>query len=106
MIMVIEPGNNVNSTGNAAGKTRQGNAHTGETASVAKPANPASSAGSDSVSLSNAGQSLSRLEASVANVPDVNAAKVAEIKASIAQGSYQVNAHALAGKMLEQEDHL
>lgn len=101
--MVIEPGNNVNSASNAAGKARQGQARSADSA-ASKSTNSASDNSADSVSLSNTGQSLNRLEAAVANSPETNLEKVAELKSSVENGSYQINAYNLAGKMLAQDD--
>lgn len=101
--MVIEPGNNVNSTNNAASKTRQGQARASDSASV-NTSNSSKDNSGDNVSLSNTGQSLSRLEAAVANVPEVDAERIAALKTAIEKGNYQVNAYNLAGKMLAHDD--
>lgn len=54
----------------------------------------------DSVSLSGAGQAMSRLEANIQNQPDVDTAKVEQIKNAISNGSYQADPSAIADKML------
>lgn len=110
--MVIEPGNNVNSGTNATGKARQTSVRDGQVRegqaradklAADKTAKPAVE-NSDNVSLSDTAQSLSRLEAAVASSSDVNAERVAEIKAALEKGQYRVDAYALAGKMLGQEE--
>lgn len=101
--MVIEPGNNVNSSNSATSKTRQGQVRASENTASNASSKPVTG-NSDNVSLSDAGQSLNRLEAAVANVPEVNAERVAEIKAALEKGQYQVDAYTLAGKMLAQDD--
>lgn len=103
--MVIEPGNGINSSNSAAGKTRQSTARSGaETSDASSPA--ANKHSADSVSLSNKGQSLNRVEAAIANVPDIDSQKVAAIKSSIEDGSYKINASAIAGKLLAQDELL
>lgn len=110
--MVIEPGNNVNSGSNATGKTRQSTVRESTVresqarpgSAPAKNTSPAAAESSDNVSLSAAAQSLSRLEAAVASASEVNAERVAEIKTALEKGQYRVDAYALAGKMLSQDE--
>ncbi|MBX2859447.1 MAG: flagellar biosynthesis anti-sigma factor FlgM [Cellvibrionaceae bacterium] len=97
--MVIDPGNNINTASNSANKTRQNAAPAPQTAR-----NPSSKPPSgDSVSLSTTGQNLAKLEAAVAQSPEVDEAKVAELKAAINSGRYQVDADRIADKMLSQD---
>ncbi len=98
--MVIEPGNNINGAGNTANKTRSG---TGSTRDTAAPNAPKNNEG-DNVSLSNTAQSLSRLEAALSSVPEVDAERVAKIKALVDSGGYQVNAQNLASKIIAQDE--
>lgn len=58
---------------------------------------------SDKVSLSD---TLAKLEATLAEVPDVNIAKVEAIKQSIEDGSYQIDSQELARKMIDFEGDL
>lgn len=98
--MVIDSGNNnINTASNSANKTSQSAVQTTETASK-KTNTPASS---DSVSLSATGQNLAKLEAAIAQSPEINEAKVAEVKAAITSGRYQVDAESIADKMLSQD---
>lgn len=74
-------------------------AQTKETAS----SNPAPQASSAQVSLSNTAQILSRAENSLKSEPDVDAERVAELRASIADGTYKSNPENMAQKMLDLE---
>jgi negative regulator of flagellin synthesis FlgM len=66
------------------------------------PASPTAEQ-ADKVSLS---ETLAKLEASLAEVPDVNIAKVEAIKQSIDDGSYQIDSQELARKMIDFEGDL
>lgn len=55
----------------------------------------------DSVSLSGTSQELKRVRDMVTSQPDVRAERVAALKASIANGTYQIDNTALAEKMLD-----
>lgn len=56
-----------------------------------------------SVSLSSSAQNLSKIESELKSLPDVNQARVDELKARIDRGEYQPNSENLAQKMLELE---
>jgi negative regulator of flagellin synthesis FlgM len=56
-----------------------------------------------SVSLSSSAQNLSKIEADLKSLPDINQARVDEIKARIDSGEYQPDSANLAQKMLELE---
>jgi negative regulator of flagellin synthesis FlgM len=56
-----------------------------------------------SVSLSSSAQNLSKIEAELKSLPDVNQARVDEVKARIDSGEYQPDSANLAQKMLELE---
>jgi negative regulator of flagellin synthesis FlgM len=58
---------------------------------------------SDKVSLSDA---LSQLEQTLAEVPEVDSAKVEAIKNAIEDGSYQIDSQELARKMIDFEGDL
>ncbi len=98
--MVIEPGNGLNTHTATSSKARQASAPVRE--KNASPESPASAEG-DNVSLSDAGQNLAKLEARLSEMPDVDSAKVAEVKAALTSGRLQVDADAIAGKMLDQD---
>ena len=63
-------------------------------------------AGGDTVQLTSGAQLLSRLEKTLANSPGVDAAKVAEIKAAIAEGNYEIDSGAIADAMIRFERSL
>jgi negative regulator of flagellin synthesis FlgM len=60
----------------------------------------------DHVTLTSAAQSLQKLSEAIAKAPVVNASKVASIKQSVSDGTYQVDSSRIAGKMLEFENGL
>ena len=105
--MVIDPGNNsikggLKSSVNTAESNAKGVAAKNKVDTGANADNSRSSA-SDSVSLSSAGQSIAKIEANLAASPEVDSEKVARIKSEIASGNYQVDANAIADKMLQDE---
>lgn len=58
---------------------------------------------SDTVRLTSGGQLLERLEKSLASLPDIDSARVAEVKAAIESGEYQIDADAIAAAMIRFE---
>jgi negative regulator of flagellin synthesis FlgM len=54
----------------------------------------------DTVELTSSAQLLERLEKSLASLPAVDSARVAEIKAAIENGRYQIDADAIAEAMI------
>ncbi len=60
----------------------------------------------DTVELTSSAQLLSRLEDSLKAAPAVDAAKVAEVKAAIASGNYDIDSSAIADAMLRFERSL
>ncbi len=60
----------------------------------------------DSVQLSSQAQSLAAVEAKAKAASDVNAEKVANIRAAIADGSYSIDAVHVADKLLSLESEL
>jgi len=60
----------------------------------------------DQVTLTNSARSLQKIEQAVAQAPVVNTAKVAAIKQAVNNGTYQVNAASVAGKILQFESGL
>lgn len=67
---------------------------------------PASTAKPDIVQLSDTAKALKVADARIAATPDVNAERVAQLRASIEEGSYQVNAERIAQKMIDMESLL
>lgn len=63
------------------------------------PAQPNAPGGSDVVTLTDLGSKLQALTQSVADVPAVDAKRVEQFRQAIADGSYQVDAEAVADKL-------
>ena len=59
------------------------------------------SSSKDSVSLSSSAQNLARIEAELKALPEVNQARVDEVRAKIERGEYTPDSDNLARKMLE-----
>jgi negative regulator of flagellin synthesis FlgM len=95
-----DPANAVNQA-NAAQKASQGTS-----AAVSATTNAVQSPRSASVSVTVSTQVRGLEEAKRSNVPDVDSQKVAAIKASIEDGSYTVNAEAIADKLLSNAQDL
>ena len=57
----------------------------------------------DSVELSREAQALKRLESQILSSPDVDFGRVASIRQAISEGSYQIDAEAIALKMLDSD---
>lgn len=68
--------------------------------SAAVPAQP-SNRGGDTVQLSNEAQTLRNVERSLADTPDVDSARVANLRQEIESGNFQVNAERVAEKILD-----
>jgi len=68
------------------------------------PAAPQGRAASnDTVELTSGAKLLERLEKSLAALPDVDSARVAEVKAAIENGEYQIDSDAIADAMIRLE---
>ena len=63
----------------------------------------AAAATADHVTLTGSGRAMQKLADAVAATPAVNAAKVAAVKQSIQNGTYQVNSGQVASKILQFE---
>lgn len=78
--------------------------HTANAVSRTAPPRPAreavASRRSDRLALSDDLGQMRRAHAAASEAPDVRAKRVAEIKAQVQAGTYQVDTDALAGKML------
>lgn len=61
------------------------------------------SSSADNVSLSSEAKNLARIESEIKALPEVDQARVDEIKARIEQGQYQIDNDNLAQKMLDLE---
>jgi negative regulator of flagellin synthesis FlgM len=97
-IMVIDF-SRLNSSSSLTGSTRTSNA-----APLNTQAEPASTAKSgESVHLSNEAQQLQKVTDKLRDQPAVDKARVAELKAAIADGSYKVDSNRVASKLLNFE---
>ena len=75
----------------------------GKAAANSSTTDSAASAGAgaqDTVNLSEQGQEIARLQRALAQLPDIDSARVSEIREQIANGSYSVDVEALAEKIL------
>jgi len=66
----------------------------------------ATTPGESSVTLTDAARRLAAIERAVANVPDVNLARVEELRAAIESGRYSVDAERIASRLLDLEREL
>lgn len=102
--MVIDT-NNINSSGSA----RSRNIPTAPVATGKAQATPTETAVSnskDNVVLSPEAQNLTRLQAKISVLPDVNLDRVAAIKQAIAEGRFEINPERIAENMLNQDELL
>jgi len=67
---------------------------------AAQQSAPAAKAVADNVNLSSHAQALRSAEEKIQKLPEVNEKRVAEIKAALASGRYQVNDLVVADKLL------
>jgi len=83
------------------------NKTTGAAGEVAAPKETGKAGGgSDTLTLTSSASEMRKLEESLARIPDVDNARVAEIKASIADGSYQLNPEKIVDGLLKIEKDL
>lgn len=68
-----------------------------------KSPEPQSNVDATKVSLSNAAQAIQQAEAELKGGSEVNAERVAELRASIAEGNYKIDPENMAQKMLNLE---
>lgn|SRR3990167_2223841 len=94
-------GLNTNQTNANKAKSGQGVAATKSNA-PAEAAQSSKSAG-DTVQISAQAQSLNRIQSQVGKEAPVNREKVEALKAAISDGSYKIDARAIAKKMLESD---
>ena len=102
--------NEINSSGGIAGTTRSPEKQTGSAGQTTNnPANStkvdatvdASPRGSeDTVQLSDQAQDIARIQRALAQLPEIDEARVKEIRDQIANGTYTVDVEALAEKIL------
>ena len=102
--MVIDT-NNINSSGSSRSRnTTPVATNNAKTQTAATETVVASS--KDNVVLSSESQSLSRLQAKINSLPDVNLERVAAIKKAIAEGRFEFNPERIAENMLRQDELL
>lgn len=85
-------------------ENRQQNRSNGSNGGVEKQV--AEGMGDDSVSITDVGQKMIEVEKEIAASPIVNRARIDEIKAAIADGSFRPDAEKIAAKMIELEINL
>lgn len=96
--------NNINGASVGAARGRAASASpAGTPKSTAPEPDKSSPSSANSVELSSQAQSLGRIEASINASPDVDIDKVEAIKTAIAEGRFEINAEAIAEKMMDQE---
>lgn len=89
----------------AIGKTGNKIDDAGSTRKVSEDAGPSQGAKqpvstSDTVELTSSAKLLERLEKSLASLPDIDSARVAEVKNAIENGDYEIDADAIADAMI------
>lgn len=94
--------NKIDSISHQVPVTRQDNRSgaAGSDRATAGNAPAADAAGGDTVELTGMAQRLQALEAAVADLPEVNTERVAELREQIASGEYAVDSRQVADKML------
>lgn len=102
--------NNINGlngqTTQRSGDSGKPAASTNATERDSAQANAPAPSATDSVSLTDKAAQLQRVEASLADRPEVDNDKVAAIRQSIENGSYKVDAGRIADKLLQFESSL
>ena len=104
--MVIHSNSNIGTIGNAAGSSAGKAKPSAETQTTANiPNNTTIQNDTDSVSLSPTAQNIAKIEANLAQTPDIDTAKVAQIKTELDAGTYQIDDNAIAEKILSEDSH-
>jgi negative regulator of flagellin synthesis FlgM len=85
-----------------SGKAR-GVGGTPRTGQVAGASTPATAKPTDSVSITDAARRLAALQDQLAAMPEVDAARVTELRQQIDQGKYKSNPGAIADRLLQLE---
>jgi negative regulator of flagellin synthesis FlgM len=69
-------------------------------------AKPVESAGDAGVRITDSARQLAALEQAIRELPDVDEARVAKVRAAIADGTYQVSPERIADKLIRLENEL
>lgn len=94
----------LNSSTAVGGTTRTASTKEASKTEAATPVSTADSVSSgEAVHLSSEAQQLKKISDSLRDQPAVNSARVAELKAAIADGSYKVDSNRVASKLLNFE---
>ncbi len=89
----------LSSTQTTSTRARSGESSAAKSGGGDAPAQSPSNKG-DTVQLSSTAQALQNVEKKLADTPDVDSDRVAQLRQEIESGSYQVNAERVAEKML------
>ena len=100
----VDPGA-IGKAGNKVDETGT-NRKISERAGPSADAPQARAAANDTVELTSGAKLLERLEKSLASLPEVDSARVAEVKLAIENGEYQIDADAIADAMIRFERSL
>lgn len=103
--MVIDSNNGIK-PGSNSGNSRPGGVAPRDTGAQSPAGNSPRPASRDSVELSAEAQSMNRLEENLAQLPDVDAERVASLKQAIAEGRFEIDPERIAQNMLNQDDLL
>ncbi|WP_434561802.1 flagellar biosynthesis anti-sigma factor FlgM [Pseudomonas sp. Z5-35] len=95
--------NRLNSSSPTTGTTRTSASKETVEVDKSKPAEKATVSNGESVHLSNEAQQLQKVTDKLRDQPVVDNARVAQLKAAIADGSYQVDSNRVASKLLNFE---
>ena len=96
----VDPGA-IGKAGNKVDETSTSRKLTGGAGAADAPQGRATT--SDTVELTSGAKLLERLEKSLAGLPDVDSARVAEVKLAIENGEYRIDADAIADAMIRFE---
>jgi negative regulator of flagellin synthesis FlgM len=91
--------NRVSPQTNRIGQGENGTAATGTEATSTEPRG-------DSFTLTAGASAIARLQENLASLPDVDNARVAQIRAAIEEGSYQIDTDKIVGNLLKVEKDL
>ena len=91
----------IGKAGNKVEETGSGRKVSGSAGATEAPQGRAST--SDTVELTSSAQLLERLEKGLAGLPDVDAARVTEVRTAIENGEYTIDADAIADAMIRFE---